>query len=97
MINKVKQVLRVSSNHFDDEINDLIDAAKDDLIYSGVDEEKVKAEGELDPLITRAIKTYCKAYFGYDNPDADRFAKSYEMLKIHLSLSTEYRGDNSEA
>ena len=95
MLEKVKMALRIATEHFDDEITDLMEAARQDLILSGVSSDK--ASKDDDALITRAIKTYCKAYFGYDNPDADRFAKSYEMLKIHLSLSTEYRGDNSEA
>ena len=97
MIERVKLALRVNSNHFDGEIEDLIASAKDDLVYSGVKAEKVEGL-ELDPLIVRAIKTYCKANFGYDNPDAERFARSYDMLKQHLSLSNEYRvGDEGEA
>lgn len=46
--------------------------------------------GYIDPLLKRAITLYCKANFGYDNPDAERFAESYHMLKIHLALSSEY-------
>ncbi len=45
----------------------------------------------MDPLLKRAITLYCKAHFGYDNADAERFAQSYEMLKIHLSLSSDYQ------
>ncbi|WP_313413143.1 phage head-tail connector protein [Sedimentibacter sp.] len=45
----------------------------------------------MDPLIKRAITLYCKANFGYDNPDAERFAESYKMLKIHLALSSDYQ------
>lgn len=45
----------------------------------------------IDPLIKRAIILYCKAHYGYENAEAERFAKSYEMLIIHLSLSTDYQ------
>lgn len=45
----------------------------------------------MDPLIKRAIILYCKAHYGYENAEAERFAKSYEMLIIHLSLSTDYQ------
>ena len=45
-----------------------------------------------DPLIKRAITTYCKAYFGYDNPEAERFEKAYNAIKLHLMLSSEYGG-----
>jgi len=87
LINDLKAALRTTTTDAGivGEIQDLIDAAKADLALSGV-----LAVDETDPLIKRAITTYCKANFGYDNPDADRFAKSYEMLKQHLSLATDY-------
>lgn len=88
MLNDVKLSLRIINNHFDGEIQDLIDAARMDLKQSGVSHDK--ANSDDDALIKRAITTYCKANFGYDNPDADRFAKSYEMLKQHLSLAGDY-------
>lgn len=86
MLTDVKKALRITVNDFDDEVQGLIDAAKADLQLAGV-----AAISDADPLIKRAIITYCKAYFGYDNPDADRLAKCYEMLKAHLSLATDYK------
>ena len=44
----------------------------------------------MDALIKRAIIFYCKANFGYDNPDAQRFYDSYRMLETHLALSGDY-------
>ncbi len=85
MLSDAKQVLRVTNDAMDTEIADLIEAAKLDLSTSGI---KVI---ETDPLIKRAINLYCKAHFGYDNPDAPRFADSYKMLKIHLSFSLDYQ------
>lgn len=87
LLDDTKTALRISltTTDFDIEVQDLIDAAKADLGLSGV-----IAVAETDPLIKRAIITYCKAHFGYDNPDADRLAKSYEMLKSHLSLAEDY-------
>ena len=85
MLEKVKLALRVSGNIFDLEIQDLIDAAKLDLKITGV----VKVN-DTDPLIQRAIIVYCKANFGYDNNEAERFQKSYDMLKQHLSLAGDY-------
>lgn len=89
MLEKVKKALRIASltTAFDDEIDDLIEEAKADLRLAGV-----FFTDETDPLIERAVKTYCKANFGFDNPDADRFQKSYDMLKQHLSLAGDYRG-----
>jgi len=89
LIDDVKVALRISATNvsFNTEINDLINAAKKDLLRSGI-----VVTDETDPLIKRCIVTYCKAYFGYDNPDADRLIKAYEMLKMHLMLSSEYGG-----
>jgi len=87
LLNDVKDALRVNGNTLDTEIQDLIDAAKADLLLSGVHPSKII---DTDPLIKRAVVVYCKAHFGWDNPEADRFAKSYDMLKQHLTLSTEY-------
>lgn len=89
ILDDVKQALRITSSAFDDEVNDLIAAGKADLIQSGV--SSTKATDDTDPLIKRAIIVYCKANFGYDNPEADRFQKSYDMLKQHLSLAGDYR------
>ena len=84
----VKDSLRVAGTDLNTEIQDLIDAAKADLILSGVLEFKVT---ETDPLIKRAIIVYCKANFGYEDPRyADRFQESYISLKHHLTLSAEY-------
>lgn len=91
LFDDVKSALRVTSTNsgLSSEITDLISAAEKDLAVSGI-----KVTDYTDPLMKRAIITYCKAYFGYDNPDADRLIKAYEMLKMHLMLSTEY---NTEA
>lgn len=88
LLDKLKKTLRISSEAFDEEINDLIEAAQLDLELSGVVHEKAIDEG--DALICRAISVYVKANFGFDNPDADRFQQSYNMLKAHLTLSQEY-------
>lgn len=88
MLEKVKKTLRITSNAFDEEVQDLIMAARDDLKLAGVAPEK--ADSETDPLIVRAITVYAKANFGFDNPDAERLQESYNMIKCHLTLSQEY-------
>jgi len=87
LLDDVKQALRVSGAALDTEIQDLIDAAKADLRLTGVHPDRIV---DTDPLIKRAITVYCKAHFGYDNPEAERFQQSYDMLKAHLTLSQEY-------
>jgi uncharacterized phage protein (predicted DNA packaging) len=90
LLNAMKPLLRISLSvtAFDEEIIDLIFAAQNDLILAGVLSEK--ALDDTDPLIKRAVSTYVKANFGYDNPDADRLQTSYNSLKAHLTLSQEY-------
>lgn len=85
MLENIKLSLRIKNTAFDDEINDLIQAAMLDLDLSGI-----LVIDELDPLIKRVITLYVKANFGWDNPDADRLQQSYLMLKQHLSLSGDY-------
>lgn len=86
LLDFIKMHLRISSTDFDEEVDGLINAAISDLSLSGVGNLD-----EDDPLIKRAIATYCKAHFGYDNPDAERFQQAYDMLKTHLSLSSDYQ------
>jgi len=90
MLEDVKTALRVSGDDLNLEIHDLIEAAKADLILSGVHESKVV---DTDPLIKRAIIVYCKAHFGYDDPKiTERFEQSYISLKQQLTPSIEYTG-----
>ncbi|MCZ8541967.1 head-tail connector protein [Psychrobacillus psychrodurans] len=91
LLDDVKKALRVSSTTYDDEVNDLIDAGKSDLRLAGIYFKDQTDTITIDPLIKRALITYCKANFGYENMDADRFRDSYVMLKQHLSLAGDYR------
>lgn len=94
MIDEVKAALRVTTDDpgIIGEIEELIESAKIDLIQSGVKKELVNAD-EPDAIIRRAIKTYAKANFGYDNPEADRFDRAYIMLKQHLSLYGDFQDE----
>lgn len=85
LIDDIKLILRISADAYDTEIEDLIDSAKADLGLSGV----LNVE-ESDSLIKRAIITYVKAYFGWNNPDSEKLQKAYDMLKGHITLSREY-------
>ena len=89
MLEKIKLALRIDSDDLDEEIKDSIDAAKSDLKLSGVQEDKID---DSDSLIIMAIKIYCKADMSTDNVEAERYRKSYDMLKDHLCLSTDYSG-----
>ena len=85
MLQDVKSSVRIINNKFDVELLDLIEAAKMDLLIAGV----IKKD-EDDPLIKRAIVLYCKANFGLDNKDSEKYQNSYENLKEKLALCGDY-------
>ncbi|WJE51116.1 head-tail connector protein [Bacillus cereus] len=89
ILDDIKRSLRVSHNALDSDISDLIEEARHDLMLSGVSSIKVK--DDTDPLIKRAIKTYCKVEFTADAKESERFQASYSMLKNHLTLAGDYK------
>lgn len=93
ILNKVKTSLRLDDDNLDSELTDLIEACKLDLEISGVGVIR-----EDDPLIIRAIITYCRAHFDVSNTDYERYIQSYQSLKIHLSLCSDYgKGNKNES
>ena len=84
MLNIVKQALRISTGAFDDELEGLIEAAKQDLGIAGV-----IVPDELDSIVKRAIITYCKMSFGLPE-DYDKLKESYDEQKAQLSNATGY-------
>jgi len=85
MLESIKVSLRIKTDAFDAEINDLISAALKDLNIAGI-----LLNDNTDPLIKRAVSIYVTANFGRNNPDADRLQASYVTLKQHLALSGDY-------
>lgn len=88
MLEDVKRELRISNTAYDREVIDLIEAAKADLKIPQIDAAKIV---ETDPLIKRAIILYCKANFGLDNKDSEKYQSAYENLSERLSLSLLYK------
>ena len=88
MLEDVKRELRITNTAYDMEVLDLIEAAKLDLKIPQINELKIL---ESDPLIKRAIILYCKANFGLDNKDSEKYQKSYDNLVEKLSLSLFYK------
>lgn len=85
MLEKVKLALRITTDAFDSEITDLISAACADLGIVGVTAETDTA----DPLLIRAIITYCRLHFGQPD-DYDRLKASYDEQKAQLISCTGY-------
>ena len=87
MIDKVRNALRISvsdNSAINDELADLIDAAKLDLGIAGV-----VVPQTVDSIVTKAIITYCKMSFGLPE-DYDRLKRSYDEQKAQLSNATGY-------
>lgn len=83
-IDKVKMALRISTNAYDQELTDLIAAARLDLGIAGV-----HVSSTLDEICTKAVITYCKMSFGLPE-DYDRLKKSYDEQKAQLATATGY-------
>ncbi len=84
LIDDAKLALRVTTNAFDSEISDLINAAVADMGIAGVSNNDT-----TDPLVKRAVITYCRLNFGQPD-DYDRLKASYDEQKAQLGMATGY-------
>lgn len=84
MINRAKLALRITTNAYDAEIADLLEAAVLDLGVAGV----VIPENE-SKLVTTAAVTYVRLHFGSPD-DYDRLKRSYDEQKAQLATCTGY-------
>ena len=84
-LNAVKMALRVTTDAFDSEITELINAALLDLGIAGV----VKNNDVDDALVLMAVKTYCRLHFG-EPEDFDRLKAAYDEQKAQMSTATGY-------
>lgn len=84
MREQVKLALRIKTDAFNGEIEDLIDDCLSEMKSLGVyHEDRHIHEGEYDSQIQSAVIFYCKWKFG-NNPDAERWEKIYldKMTKL---------------
>ena len=87
MIDKVRNALRITTitnDALNQELEDLIEAAKLDLGIAGV-----VIPDTIDALVTKAIITYCKMSFGLPE-DYDRLKRSYDEQKAQLRTASKY-------
>lgn len=86
MLNKVKLALRLTTDAYNSELNDLIEAAKLDLGIAGV-----ILPASLDAIVERAIITYCKVHFSaLTDGEWSRLKESYDEQKAQLATATGY-------
>lgn len=82
---KVKRTLRImNATIFDEDITDMIEAAKLDLGLAGVTNTDV-----TDPLVIQAVETYCKMRFG-DPEKYDQLKAAYDEQKAQMGMATGY-------
>lgn len=84
MIEKVKKAMAITTNAYDDELSDLIDAALLDLGIAGVDNTLIN-----DKMVQRAVITYCRMMF-HSPADFDNLRWAYEQLKGQMAIATGY-------
>lgn len=87
MLEKVKGALRIDGTDHDDELNGLILTAKALLREVGIVESKLV---ETDDIARMAIIQYCKATFGTDPKDSDKYMLIFEEMKKFMSLTQSY-------
>lgn len=88
LLEKVKLAMRRSDTAFDDEINDNIAAAIEDLRLAGVND--VVLGSPLDyPLVVDAVVMFCRKNIGVP-ADADRLKKAYDEKKQQMLTATGY-------
>lgn len=95
LLDACRAALRIPAfvNDYDEEITDVIEAARSEMVAGGVSE--AKANDYSDGRVRLAIKVYVKANFGMDNPDAERFMKSFETMLTSMSGDSAYNGGDA--
>lgn len=86
MLEKVKLALRITTDAFDEELEDLISAAQSDLEQGGVIIPEVP---ENDGLIRMAIITFVRMRFG-EPDDYEKTRAAYWEQKAQLQVTTGY-------
>lgn len=84
LIASAKLALRITTEAFDEQIGDLLNAAFLDLGVAGV-----VVPDEIDAIVKQAAITYVRLHFGQPD-DYDRLKASYDEQKAQLSMCSGY-------
>lgn len=96
LLDKVKVACRVASTAYDVELKGLIAAAFADLGITDIMESYLvdcACDSNVDPLIERAVITYCKMNFGFATLSEDQYNRlkaSYDEQKAQMLMSSNY-------
>ena len=89
MLDKIKSALGITTNFFDEEIESNIEAALADMAFT----TDINYLEQNDPLIFKAITTYCAYQHNLLHGNADvseKFKTAYEEQKKALLMSGKY-------
>ena len=92
LIDKVKVACRVTSTAYNEELTDLISAAFSDMGITDIRSDLL-TETEIDPLVQRAVITFCKMNFGFAQLAEGQYEllkKSYDEQKAQMLMSSSY-------
>lgn len=80
LLDDVKLALRISHDLLNNEIQQVITSAQQEMIRAGVMPSVVSMEAEDTPteLVETAIKTYAMEYYTRDVNEAKRYAESFQ-------------------
>ena len=90
LLDDVKMACRVTTDTFNAELTDLINAGLADLGITDINNDLLVTT-DIMPLIKRAVLTYCKMNFGeLEEGKYDRLKASYDEQKAQLLMSGSY-------
>lgn len=93
IIERVRKSLNITSAAFDDELRDVVEAARRDMEMSGVPRRVARDEANAD--VIQAIKCFVKADQSWEEPNiAARQMESYNAVVNKLSLTHDDRNND---
>lgn len=91
LVLKIKTNIRIKHSALDDDIEDTIRAALDDLSVCGVKVPPADDPQDMDPLILNAVKLFCKVEYTDDPAKSTIYQNRYDSLKSCLMMADGYR------
>lgn len=89
LIAKIKLALRITTNAFDSELNDLVNSCIADLGFAGISPDEIGAQYLTNPAVIMAVITFCKINFGkIDGAEYDRLKASYDEQKKQMGMAS---------
>lgn len=83
-----RAVRRGASADVDEELMDIIEECRQDLMQLGVLQSKVN--DETDSLILGAVRSFARCKFGLSNDDAEKNREDYMMQRDELRRRIDY-------